>query len=133
MPQVREFSLRSSSGSGLGTRRGRFVSTMTISTILQTPIAYAQGATAPVATFVGKVNRYITNPLITLMFAAALVYFLYGMFEFLMNAEDAEARETGKQHMLWGVVGMFIMLAAFAILHLIERTLGIPTNPNIPA
>ncbi len=97
--------------------------------------AYAQttpSGVGPIATFVGKVNRYITNPLIILMFALALVYFLYGVFEFLMNADDAEARETGKSHIMWGVIGMFIMLGVFAILHLIERTLGVPTNTNIP-
>jgi hypothetical protein len=89
-------------------------------------------AAGPIATFVGKVNRYITNPLIILMFAAALVYFLYGVFEFLMNAEDAEARETGKAHIMWGVVGMCVMLGVFTLLHMIERTLGIPSNANIP-
>ncbi len=107
---------------------------MNILNYLGANIAHAQAnAVAPITTFVGKVNRYITNPLILLMFAAALVYFLYGVFEFLMHAEDAEARETGKSHMLWGIVGMFIMLGVFAILHLIERTLGIQANPNIPS
>lgn len=94
--------------------------------------AYAAGI-SPVATFVGKVNRYITNPLIVLMFSVALVYFLYGVFEFLMNADKADEREIGKSHMIWGIVGMFIMFAVFTILHLIEQTVGVSTpNPNIP-
>ncbi len=105
---------------------------MNILTSLGITTAYAQNAVSPIATFVGKVNRYITNPLIILMFAAALVYFLYGVFEFLMKADDAEARDIGKTHMLWGIVGMFIMLAVFTILHIIENTLGVPHNANIP-
>ncbi|MEI8130224.1 MAG: hypothetical protein WCG55_01840 [bacterium] len=104
---------------------------MNILNYFQPAIAYA--ATSPVAAFVGRVNRYITNPLIILMFAAALVYFLYGVFEFLSKADQAEARETGKDHILWGIIGMVIMLGVFTILHIIEKTLGITANPNIPA
>jgi len=105
--------------------------TMNILDYIGIPTAHA--AASPIAVFVGKINRYITNPLIILMFAAALLYFLYGVFNFLSHADDAEARETGKEHILWGVVGMFIMLGVFTILHIIERTLGISPNPNIPS
>ncbi len=86
---------------------------------------------SPVATFVGKLDRYIFNPLIILMFAAALVYFLYGVFEFLMNSTSAEGREKGQSHMLWGLLGMVIMFGAFAILNLIGNTIGADPNPNL--
>jgi uncharacterized membrane protein YidH (DUF202 family) len=83
------------------------------------PVAYAD-----VNTLVQKVNKVILNPLIVLMFAIALMYFLYGVFEFLTNTEDVEKRADGKTHMLWGVVGMFIMMAVFTIMSIITNTLG---------
>lgn len=91
----------------------------------------AHADTGPVQAFVGRVNYYITNPLIILMFAAALVFFLYGVFEFVMNADKADERELGKTHIMWGVVGMFVMFSVFALLRLIENTLGIPHNGNV--
>ena len=95
------------------------------------PTAHATVA-KPITQFVGKIDKLIVNPLIILMFAAGLLYFLYGVFQFLMNADDAEARETGKSHMLWGVLGMFIMFAVFALLHIIQNTLGgTPVQLNI--
>lgn len=78
----------------------------------------------PITTFVGKVNQIIINPLIILLFVLALFYFLYGTFQFLVNANDAEARETGRNHILWGLVGMFLMFAVFAILKLIQNSVG---------
>ena len=88
----------------------------------------AEAATAakvsPVITFVGKINRLIVNPLITLMFAGALVYFLYGVLEFLMNAGNPEARSTGQKHIMNGLIGMFLMFGVYAILGLITRTIG---------
>ncbi len=75
---------------------------------------------------VGKVNQYIINPLIILLFALALVYFLYGVVEFLSTNADKD-RTTGKNHMLWGIFGMFIMISVFAILRIIANTIGADT------
>jgi len=76
-------------------------------------------------TFLHNVNRLIVNPLITLLFAVALVIFLYGIVEFLMNAENDEKRTTGKQHMVWGIVGLTVMIGVFAILNVVLKTFGI--------
>ncbi len=86
---------------------------------------------APVAQFVGRVNKYILNPAIILMFGIALTVFLWGMVEFLTKADQAEDRETGKQHMLWGVVGMAIMFSVYALLHFIQNTFGLDPNPIV--
>ena len=97
-----------------------------------TDTAYADGGTfAPVANFVGKVDRLIINPLIILMFATALLYFLYGTTQFIMNAGKPEEREVGKRHIIWGLVGMLIMFGVFVILRIIMTTFG-GSNPNIP-
>lgn len=84
------------------------------------------------ADFVAKVNNAIINPLLALIFAAALLYFLWGGFEFITNADNEKGRETGRQHMLWGVVGMLIMVSVFAILRVFLATFGV-TNADLPA
>ncbi len=93
-------------------------------------VAEAATTPSPLVTFVGKVNRLIVNPLITLMFAAALVYFLYGVFEFYLSSNNAEARKTGQQHIMYGIIGMFVMFGVYAILALIQKTLGV-TDVNL--
>jgi hypothetical protein len=83
-------------------------------------------AYADIGELVKRVNAVILNPFIVFLFAVALVYFIYGVFEFLANAESEDARTKGKQHMLWGVIGMFIMMAVFGIMQVIINTIGIP-------
>jgi uncharacterized membrane protein YidH (DUF202 family) len=91
-----------------------------------TKIAYAS-----LDSFIGKVDTLIINPLILFLFALAVVYFLYGVLEFLMNQENEEKKTAGKSHMLWGVVGIVIMMGVFTILNMIISTLNIQEiNPE---
>ena len=84
-----------------------------------------QLAAASADSIIPKVNALIVNPLIILMFAVALVGFLWGVMEYVRKADDVEARATGARHMLWGVVGMTIMISTFAILRLVLNTFGL--------
>ena len=82
--------------------------------------------------FLKNVNSEIVNPLITLLFALAVVYFLYGVFEFISNQENEENKTTGKSHMLWGVIGITIMMGVWAILNMILSTINIPPSQIKP-
>jgi hypothetical protein len=86
-------------------------------------------AYASVDTFISNVNRLILNPLITLLFAVAMVLFLYGMLQFFISADNEEKRSEGKRHMLWGIVGLTIMMGVFGILNILLKTFNI-TNIN---
>ncbi len=80
--------------------------------------------------FIGNVDTMVINPLILLLFALAIVYFLYGCFEFIMNQQNEEKKTSGKSHMLWGVVGIVIMLGVWTILGMITSTLGVSNQVN---
>ena len=86
-----------------------------------TNIAYADS----VDNFINNVNKLIVNPLILLLFALALVYFLWGVFEFISNQENEEKKTSGKQHMLWGIIGITIMMGVWTILHIVLDTFNI--------
>ena len=76
-------------------------------------------------TFLNGVNQFILNPLIVLLFFIALIVFLWGLFRFISNAASEEARETGKRNIMWGIIGMFIMIAVYGIIKIILGTFGI--------
>jgi uncharacterized membrane protein YidH (DUF202 family) len=75
--------------------------------------------------FIGKVDSLIINPLILFLFALAIVYFLYGLLEFIMNQENEEKKTSGKSHMIWGIIGITIMLGVWTILGIVLNTLNI--------
>ncbi|HBA45471.1 hypothetical protein A2W67_01975 [Candidatus Nomurabacteria bacterium RIFCSPLOWO2_02_40_28] len=91
----------------------------------------ANVAYASIDSFIRNADRLIVNPLINLLFALALVYFLYGLFEFIANGENDEKKTTGKTHMLWGIVGITIMMGVWVILGIVLRTFNITgINPE---
>lgn len=99
--------------------------------------------------FLNNLNSLIINPLIRLLFALAIAYFLYGVFVFLTNADNENERTAGKNHMLYGVVGLTVMMGVWGILNLVLNTLNIqgidpesgtvelndytPSTPNAPS
>ena len=90
--------------------------------------AHAQEAADIAQSFLDKINEAILFPLITLLMVVALLVFLWGGFQFVMGANDPSARTTGKQHLLWGVIGMLVMLSAYTILSIAANTFGV----NVP-
>ena len=89
-------------------------------------VAYAAAPPIPqtVKTFIGKISTEILNPVIAILFAIAIVYFFTGVAAYIWNPSDENLREAGRTRMIWGIVGMFIMVSVFAIMRLIIDTIG---------
>lgn len=81
-----------------------------------------------VIVFVAKLVDNIINPIIAVIFGAALVYFLFGLVRFIVAREDEQALVAGKQHMVWGIIGMTIMVAVYSILWLMLLTFDLNTD-----
>jgi len=79
-----------------------------------------------------KIYTEIANPIIKLLFAAAFVMFFWGILKFFKEHDNEELRNEGKRHMLWGIVGMFIIVAVFGIMRLIANTVGADGATLIP-
>lgn len=70
---------------------------------------------------INKIITGILNPLIGLMFVVAFTFFIWGIIEFIWNAGNEEKRTTGKQHIIWGLVGLLIMSAVWGIIAIIKN------------
>ncbi len=81
-------------------------------------------AEADVLTLIKSIDKVIINPIIIFLFAVAIVYFLYGVAQYLLSPENEEVRKKSKSHMIWGIVGLFIMVAVFGIMRLLLNTFG---------
>ncbi|MEX2369196.1 MAG: pilin [Candidatus Paceibacterota bacterium] len=74
---------------------------------------------------VNTLSTEILNPVIGLLFAVALAYFIFGVVKFIANADNEEARKEGKKHIIYSVLGLVIMAGVWGILQLIINTFGL--------
>ena len=82
------------------------------------------GADAVINTIMPKIVANIVQPLVALIFALATLIFVWGIFGFFINGEDSDARKTGQMHILWGNVGMAIMVSVYGIIRFVASTVG---------
>jgi len=78
-----------------------------------------------------KINQFILNPLIGLAFAVAMIVFMFGIFQFIGSDMSDKSREDGKKKILYGLLGMFIMVSAFGLIRIVLGTFGISTQTGI--
>ena len=68
----------------------------------------------------------ITTALIPLIFAGAFMFFLWGVMRFIM-ATDSTKREEGKKNIIWGLVGLFVMVSMWGIIKIFTTLFGVET------
>lgn len=85
--------------------------------------------------FFTRAMGFIDNILIPLVFTVALLVFLYGMFTyFIVQGANEQSRETGRQLMLWSVIGFVVMVSIWGIVNMLAGGLFGSDNraPDIP-
>jgi fumarate reductase subunit D len=79
----------------------------------------------------------INGLLVPLIFALAFIVFIFGVFRyFIMGGHDEEKRESGKNLIFYGLIGFFVMVSVWGLVHILTGTIGltnnVPTYPTAP-
>ncbi|OGG78021.1 hypothetical protein A3A36_00945 [Candidatus Kaiserbacteria bacterium RIFCSPLOWO2_01_FULL_52_12b] len=75
----------------------------------------------------------INNVLVPVLFAIAFIVFLWGAFYvFILGANSEEVKEKGKNLMLWGLIGFFVMVSIWGLVNILTGTVsfGNSTGPT---
>ncbi len=69
------------------------------------------------------VINIINNVIVPVLFAVAFIVFLWGAFQvFIVGANSEEVKEKGKNHMLWGLIGFFVMVSVWGLVNILVGT-----------
>ncbi len=79
----------------------------------------------------------ILGMVVPLLIGLAVIVFLWGVLKFLMNANDPDKRGEGRMFMIWGIVGIVIMVSVWGLVGFVQRATGVrggaaPQAPAIP-
>lgn len=104
--------------------------------LLAFPLAAA--AQVPTVQSIFDNIRTLFNYALVIIFSIAAIYFLWGVIQYILQAGDEGAQKKAKQHMLYGIVAIAVMLAFWALVLVITNYFGLgqratPPLPSLPA
>lgn len=72
-----------------------------------------------------RIISYVIDPSLRVLFTLGLFLFIWGIVEFLWGVKNGEASQKGKDHMVYGLIGMLIMVSVYGIIALIVNSFGL--------
>ncbi|MDO8555375.1 MAG: hypothetical protein Q7R75_02320 [bacterium] len=79
----------------------------------------------PLSRLLNYVLSELINPALYLLLAIAVIIFIYGIIEMIAGAANDKKREEGRQHLMWGIIGLFIMLGVWGIISIIKDSIAL--------
>ncbi|MDO8579649.1 MAG: pilin [bacterium] len=71
----------------------------------------------------------IFNYAITLMIAGAVVMVIWGAFIMITSEEK---RAEGRQTIIYGIIGIFVMISVWGFVNILDKTFNLRSNPISP-
>ena len=94
-------------------------------------VAGAQGGIGTIETnIVGPIGK-IVGALIPIVFALGLLFFFWGLAQYILASGDPEAQQSGRNKMIWGVVALFVMSAVWGLVRFLRETIGIGSETTV--
>jgi len=75
-------------------------------------------------TVLGNIKTWLTT-IISIFFVLVTLYFIWGVIEYVKAGGDDSAVKKGKTHMIYGIIGMAVMAAAWGIVGVLVQSFGV--------
>jgi len=104
-------------------KKTRAVLAGTACSMLYAPFLFAQTMPKDVNDLLNKISDFVIDPIIFTLFTVAFVVFIWGLVQFVGHLDNEEARSTGQKHMIYGLIGMAIMISVNGLIGIIQKTI----------
>lgn len=79
----------------------------------------------PLSRLLNYILSELINPALFLLLAVAVIVFIYGIIEMMAGAANDKKREDGRRHLMWGIIGLFIMLGVWGVISIIKDSVSL--------
>lgn len=98
--------------------------------VLLPSIALAQSSGGNFTSIINTISN-IVNLIIPLLVALALLAFFWGLVRYIWKSGDEDGQKEGKNIMIAGIVGLFVMVSIWGIISIIGNTFGIQSGGTV--
>lgn len=101
------------------------VSALPIITLAQTTVNRGSVETSPALGIGGifdLLGSFLSRGML-LLISVAVVWFAYNVFQYTISGNE-EKKQTAKNGMFWGIVGIFVMVSIWGLVAILQQTFG---------
>ncbi len=99
------------------------ISTLAFATPL---MAAAQNLTSILGTI-----RSLVNTIVPLFMVIAVAVFLWGIVKYITAAGDEEKAKEARGYIIYGLIGVFVMVAFWGIINVVATTFGVTVGGTV--
>jgi len=74
---------------------------------------------------VDLIIRNILDPLVILIMSLALVYFLWGVSQYILKSNDEKAHAEAIKTMTYGIIALAVMVSVWGLVRILTDTFGL--------
>lgn len=100
------------------------ISLILVAGLLVPGVVFAQMGTADASGFLQFVYDVVSF-IVPLLVSAAIVYFLWGVLQFVSSGDDETKRSEGRHLMVNGVIAVFVMVSVWGLVSFLDVTLNL--------
>jgi len=86
-------------------------------------LAYLESAIDSIGSLVAQ--------LIPIVIAIGLLFFIWGLVQFIAASGDEAAKEEGKRKMVWGILALFVIVAVWGLVGILADLTGIEVGGTV--
>ena len=75
--------------------------------------------------------QQLLSSIIPLLIALGVVYFIWGVVQYVI-AGGEEAKKQGRERIIYGIIGLTIIVSLWGLVNLVVNTFGLSTNNTMP-
>jgi len=73
----------------------------------------------------------ILNALVPIVIALAVLYFMWGVLQFISSGDDEEKRKAGRSRMFNGIIAIFVMVSIWGLVAFVGNIFNIGSGPVV--
>ncbi len=70
------------------------------------------------------------NAVVPVLIALGVLYFVWGVVQYVI-ASDEEAKKAGRDRVIFGIIGLAVIIGVWGLVNLLRNTFGLRNNTNI--
>ncbi len=85
--------------------------------------------TGSLLTLLCKIGQLL-NAVIPVLIALGVLYFIWGVVSYVI-ASDEEAKKKGRDRIIFGIIGLAVIIGVWGLVNLLRNTFGLNNQQNI--